>query len=150
MASKVCPTCGDSFTPTANSQRYCIPEHSKDSKRVSTEQQYAKISGHWPKYFSRILKCQSGRSELDRDFLYEMLQKQDYKCALSGVEMTCILEQGTVSLTNASIDRVVVGGPYSKDNIRLVCAIVNKMRWTMDDETFVNYCKKVVKYNDKT
>jgi hypothetical protein len=72
-----------------------------------------------------------------------LLEEQGYKCALTGVELTCILEKGTVCKTNASIDRIDPKGPYTKDNVQLVCAAINKLRVDMSVDDFINWCKKV-------
>jgi hypothetical protein len=50
------------------------------------------------------------RDLLSREIILGQLEKQDYKCALSGVQLTCILEKGIITQTNASIDRINAGG----------------------------------------
>lgn len=75
-----------------------------------------------------------------------ILEKQNGLCALTGVPLTCTLELGKISNTNASIDRIIPGakgGGYVVDNIRLVCSIVNKMRGTLTDEEFLYWCKMI-------
>jgi hypothetical protein len=57
--------------------------------------------------------------------------------------MTCLLEKGSRCQTNASIDRIDPKGPYTADNIQLVCAILNKFRIDTSVEDFINWCKKV-------
>lgn len=80
--------------------------------------------------------------ELDIEFLMDMLQRQDGRCALSGVEMT--FSHDTPS-SNASIDRIDNNCGYMKDNVRLVCSAVNLMRNRMSDEELVWWASAIVK-----
>ena len=64
-------------------------------------------------------------------------------CAITGVPLTNIHGSGIVN-TNASLDRIQAGGPYEKDNIRIVCSIINKMRLDNSDAEFMWWCRKVL------
>ena len=77
------------------------------------------------------------------------LEKQDFKCALSGVPLTCKLEKGVSCPTNASVDRIVAGGPYTADNIQMVCRALNAWRSDTTVTDFVEWCRLVVKFNDE-
>ena len=79
-----------------------------------------------------------------------MLDNQDGKCALSGAKLTCTKIRGEVSKTNASIDRVNAGGEYNVDNVQLVCRAVNSFRNNLTVADFINWCKKVAKYDNKS
>lgn len=57
------------------------------------------------------------------------------------------LEKGVICRTNASIDRLEAGGPYIKDNIQLVCSVLNKFRINTPVAEFVWWCKKVAEHN---
>ena len=115
---------------------------------MTTETQYQTISGDWNRYFSRLCCRSRKRIGLTREDLLDTLEKQEYKCALSGVQLTCKLEKGTRFLTNASIDRIEAGGPYIKENVQLVCSVLNSFRTDTDLEEFIWWCKKVAEYND--
>lgn len=144
--SKTCRTCGSEFTPRSGTQLSC----SKDCKRKwartngseTTQAQYGLISGNWEKYYNR-LRCQKHRTKLSLQALLGLHEVQKGRCALSGMEMTCRLEKGNRCQTNASIDRIDPKGPYTADNIQLVCAILNKFRIDTSVEDFINWCKKV-------
>lgn len=77
------------------------------------------------------------------------LKKQDYRCALSGVQLTCELRVGKRFLTNASVDRIEAGGPYTPDNIQLVCRALNSWRSDLTVDEFVDWCRKVVEHADQ-
>ena len=144
---KTCPVCETQFTPFSGSHKFCSNSCKGKWKYLSgketTESQYAKISGNWAKYFQRLC-CQKDRGALSVDMLIELLNKQEGKCALTGVTLTCILEKGNRAWTNASIDRIIPGGPYMLENVRLTCARVNIMRSDMTDEELAYWCKLIV------
>jgi len=77
--------------------------------------------------------------------LLDLYEKQNHKCALSGIEMTTIKEKGRLP-NNASVDRINPGKDYSIDNIRLVCNHINMMRSDLSDEELLKYCKAIVDY----
>lgn len=145
--TKTCCACGESFAPVNNNQKYCKRLCRRTVYRVdgseSTVRQYQLISGNWYKYFNRLCSRSFKRENLTPEMLEELLNKQDGKCALTGVELTCILEKGVVSKTNASIDRIDPKGAYSLDNIQLVCAVMNKFRIDTPLEEFIEWCRKV-------
>lgn len=114
-----------------------------------TEKQYERISGNWSLYLSRLIYAGGKkRKDLSRQDLLEILELQDYKCALSGVELTCNLEVGKKFLTNASLDRIEAGGPYIKSNVQIVCQGLNKWRSDTPLEEFLWWCRKVTEYNE--
>jgi len=144
-----CLTCGSSYLAVKNYQKFCSQKCQLKShyvKGMSVINQYKRITGDWFKYLRR-LSYKDSRSNLSATDLLDLLIKQNYKCALSGEQLTCNLSRGTVYLTNASIDRIVPGGPYTLDNIRLVCRIVNTMKWNMSDEELKSWCNKIVNFN---
>lgn len=110
---------------------------------VSTETQYEKISGNWFRYFSRLATNKNGLSAKE---LCDKLDEQNGLCALTGIELTCKLEKGVICKTNASIDRIVAGGPYIPENIQLVCTAVNGFRKDLSVDEFVWWCTKVAGY----
>lgn len=113
---------------------------------MTTEEQYRSISGNWNRYFLRLVN-QKNRKALTVEMLENLLKEQEGRCALTGIELTCILEKGNICLTNASIDRIDHGGPYILENIRLICRQANNMRWTLSDEELLYWCKRIVDHN---
>lgn len=149
---RLCDVCGIEFKPVSGAHRFCSDQCKGKWKYItgegSTENQYKKISGNWDRYLPRLLNTHGRKRDgLTTDILKELLEEQDYKCALSGVELTCNLEKGTICLSNASVDRIEAGGPYTKDNIQLVCRAVNSFRMDKTIEEYIWWCKKVTEYN---
>ena len=146
---KACLVCGAEFKPRSGVHKFCSEKCKGKHKYItgaeSTENQYKKISGDWGRYFARLL-CMRGRKKLKKEELLLLLKKQNGRCAISGVEMTCTLEKGSRNPRNASIDRVVAGGVYSIDNIQLVCSVVNRWRSDTPLEVFIDFCERVAKW----
>ena len=104
--------------------------------------QYERISGNFDKYFKRLLTAKR-RGTLTVENVLDILKRQNYKCALSGVELTCQLKQGTKFMRNASFDRIEAGGEYTPENVQLVCASLNSWRSNVTLEEFIWFCKQV-------
>jgi hypothetical protein len=150
--AKECAVCGTSFTPRNGVHKFCSVQCKGKWKYItgthSTENQYKAISGDWARYLARLLYFGGRkRDQLTRDILMAQLIKQNYKCALTGRALTCILDKGVHAKSNASVDRIVAGGPYTADNIQLVCRAVNQWRGDISVEDFVDWCASVVKHN---
>lgn len=149
---KPCLVCKTEFKPRSGVNKFCSTKCRGKWKYMmgvcSTESQYKTISGDWSRYFSRLLGRKE-RKSLTKDDLLQLLEKQDGRCALSGVKMTCLLEKGRVNPQNASIDRISAGGEYTADNVQLVCAVVNKWRSNTPIEVFVEYCERIAEWKKK-
>ena len=115
---------------------------------MQVSSQYSRISGNWTKYFNR-LKRVGKRPNLATQDLLNILERQNYQCALSGIELTCLLKQGTKYKTNASIDRIQASGEYVKDNVQLVCVALNSWRGDTDLKEFIWFCKQVTQFQER-
>lgn len=150
---KPCLICEEIFIPRSGVHKFCSVSCKGKWKYLSgvmtTDSQYKYISGNWGRYFARLCNRSHKRDTLSVEDLKEILIEQNYKCALSGVELTCILQRGQRCLTNASIDRIDAGGLYVKSNVQLVCTVLNSLRRDTPVKEFIGWCKKVAKYNDR-
>ena len=68
------------------------------------------------------------------------LKSQNYKCALSGLEISA---NGPLELITASLDRIVNTRGYESDNIQWVHKEINMMRGPMEIAQFKNLCRLV-------
>lgn len=149
---KNCAVCGTEFTPKSGVHKFCSGVCKGKWPYItginSTENQYRKISGNWDRYCARLLYFGGRkRDKLTKDILLRKLQEQDFKCALSGVTLTCELTNGVTYRTNASVDRIVAGGTYTEDNIQMVCKSLNHWRADTPVDEFVEWCRKVVQHH---
>ena len=78
--------------------------------------------------------------------IFESYEKQKGKCAISGIEMTYITgaKKGYIA-HNASIDRIDSSMGYTKENVQLVCTIINFMKSNLSQEELVFYCEQIIK-----
>ena len=151
---KKCVVCGSEFKPKSGPHKFCSAKckgiWQYTSGKVTTESQYEKISGNWRRYVSRLLYYGGRKRDLlTRDIILNKLEQQDYKCALSGLPLTCTLEKGVKTPTNASIDRIEAGGSYTEDNIQIVCVALNHWRADTSVEDFVSMCRAVAAHSDR-
>ena len=102
---------------------------------------------------NRLRECRKRcvkRAKKGRDDPYEIVQEYTEKlydeqggvCAISGLEMAC----KTHDIYSLSIDRIDSSKGYTKENIQLVCSIINRMKNEYSMELFMNECKNV--YNN--
>jgi hypothetical protein len=145
---KECAVCNTLFKPKSGVHKFCSPKCKGKWQYISgthsTENQYKKISGNWDRYFARLVSRNDMRREnISTEDCLELLEEQDGLCALSGVELTCILKKGERCWTNASLDRIEAGGLYTKDNVQLVCTSLNMWRGDLPLDQFIWWCKKV-------
>lgn len=145
---KACAVCSTEFTPKSGVHKFCSASCKGKWQYItgagSTDNQYKLISGNWRKYYLRLLQAHSRKLDgLTVESLLALHESQGGLCALSGLPMTCELVKGTVCYTNASIDRIEVGGPYALSNVQLVGRHVNSWRGIMPIEVFVSVCRAV-------
>jgi hypothetical protein len=150
---KTCVQCGSEFLASGPAGMYCSKSCGQKYRYANnmrtTEYQYSRVSGNWAMYYTRRV-CEKGRSaELTAEQLLDLHAAQGGRCALTGVEMTCVLRKGEPCFTNASLDRIEPGGPYAISNIRLVCVGVNRFRGNLPLAEYVEWCRKVVEFHDK-
>lgn len=84
--------------------------------------------------------------DIDLDYLFYLWNKQNGKCALTGMDMTYKFYEGRVN-SNLSIDRIDSSKGYTKDNVQLVCMVANQMKNDLSLEEFINICANVINYN---
>lgn len=146
METRRCSVCNQKFSYDKVGKTYCSTKCKKSAYR---QRVYEKNQGNWEWFFKGILNSREDRKNLTPEILIEILERQNYKCALSGVEMTCVrvLHETEPTLTNASIDRIEAGGEYNSKNVQLVCRAINSFRGTLPVHEYLEWCKKVVAHN---
>lgn len=78
-----------------------------------------------------------------RKQLMDLLQEQNYRCALTGVELTP---------ETASVDHKIPlqqGGNHSIANLHIVEHRINWAKGTMTVEEFLEMCRRVVEYQNR-
>lgn len=82
--------------------------------------------------------------------LWELLVKQNFKCALSGLDIKTsrIITQKTL-VQSASVDRIDNTKGYTLTNIQWVHKYINQMKSNRTEEEFIELCKAVAIFNQK-
>ena len=89
-------------------------------------------------------------NELTIEYLYDLLLKQNRKCALTGVniDLTESRKSSNVDfeLMTASIDRIDSRKGYEPNNIQWVHKNINRMKWAFPQDQFIEMCQLVVNH----
>ena len=80
--------------------------------------------------------------DFDSDYVWELYQNQDGKCALTGRPIKFVFEKTTKN-TTASLDRIDSKRDYTKDNVQLTHKIVNRCKLNCPEEVFFSICRDV-------
>lgn len=83
---------------------------------------------------------------LTLEFLWELYQKQNEKCALTGEPINFGNNSKSTGAT-ASIDRIDSKKGYTKDNVQWVHVEINYMKHKFSNNKFFDWCKKIINYN---
>jgi hypothetical protein len=83
-------------------------------------------------------------SDLTLEQLINLWNKQEGKCAISGVEMSYQRNKRQHNMNNCSVDRIDSSGNYTIDNIQLVCWIVNRMKGENTTEDLIQWCNHII------
>ena len=78
--------------------------------------------------------------------MWDQLEKQQFKCALTGVALVLNSKQGKYD-GNSSLDRIDSTVGYEKNNIQWVHKIVNKMKLDHTQPEFIKWCNLVTDFN---
>lgn len=79
--------------------------------------------------------------EITKDQLVEVCDKQNGKCALSGINFDLDNEG---SPFRPSIDRIDSKKHYILGNVQFVCSVINVMKNKIEESEFIKLCEKVV------
>ena len=143
----ICLKCG--ITIEKPKRKFCCKNH-KDQYNNSNkyDHKYTKAyRSRTAENFIRHLLSYKKRSEtLTIEEVMVIYTNQNGKCALSGVEMA-FTQSGGKCPTNISIDRIDSSLGYSKDNVQLVCSLVNTMKMQYSKEELIKWCKAIVEFN---
>ena len=97
-------------------------------------------------YFNRIkrrAKTSNFEFNLDLEYIQELLENQNYKCALSGLDIELYKLSSSDTKQSASLDRIDNSKGYTKGNIQWLHKIVNMMKHIQDQKEFIEICKKI-------
>lgn len=83
--------------------------------------------------------------DLNIEYLELLLEKQNFKCALSGIEL--ILPKTNLDNYTISLDRIDSSKGYIKGNVQWVHKWVNYMKVDFDEKEFIEFCIMIANYS---
>lgn len=81
--------------------------------------------------------------DFDSDYLAELLEQQNFKCALTGKDI--IFTRSKLKENTASVDRIDSKKPYSKDNIQIVHKKANRFKNNLSESDLLEMCNLISK-----
>jgi len=158
--NKVCPKC-DIDHPTTEFdsdksqpdglQSYCKKcKHEIRLKYLSTYDGFIK---HLFKDLRSNAKKRKITVNITIEDIHQLYITQNKKCAFTGIIMRHESadrqtgDQHILNKWNISVDRIDSSKGYTKDNIQLVCAIVNRLKTSLSDTEFILLCGAITQRN---
>ena len=143
----------DKSSPTGL-QTYC-----KDCQTQKTKKCTSTLNGFIKKIYKDMYHNAERRAkelniELTIEDIHELYNKQKGLCAISGLKMTHETyafkdKEHIINRLNISIDRINSSLGYTKDNVQLLAAIVNRMKTDLPDSEFIKICSIITQNNNK-
>ena len=107
-------------------------------------------STYW--YFKNNAKRRniSWSEELTIKYLYELLLKQNKKCALTGLDIDLTESRNNSNVAfkfmTASLDRIDSSKGYEPNNVQWVHKHINKMKNNFKEDYFIDMCKLIINH----
>lgn len=98
------------------------------------------------KYEAKRRNIQYG---VDLEYLTNLFNKQNGKCALSGLPLNFIDKKNSIFECTASLDRISSNRGYVKGNVQWVHKHVNYMKHELEQKYFVKICGLIFKNSKK-
>ncbi len=122
--------------------------------RFNTQNKYlSELKNYFKKIFKDLrnnAKKRNIKVEITLDDIKELYDKQNGICIYTGEKMTHLGHQNKetknghiYNTNNISVDRIDSKKHYIKDNIQLVCAQVNRVKYDMNHDEFLDMVKKI-------
>lgn len=126
-------------------------------KSCGNDKHYKGVGNLSSTFFSRILEGAKKRNiqvSVTKEQILELLEKQDYKCALSGLPLIMSKtfskdRTNLASSTTASLDRIDSNKSYTVDNVQWIHKHINKMKNAFNQDYFIEICSKIVNHSEK-
>jgi hypothetical protein len=104
------------------------------------------------KYFCHLrtgAKIREIEFDITIEDCWELFVKQNGRCALTGVELKHWVYDTNSSIIDGdvSLDRIDSTKGYIKDNIQWVHKVINIMKSDLEENDFINWCRKVIDNN---
>jgi hypothetical protein len=92
-------------------------------------------------------KTTNRKCTLTKKYLLDLFNKQNRKCALTGLDLQIARRSKEEIETTASLDRIDSSKDYIQGNVQWVHKDINWMKQDYSQDEFIKYCKLVTNYN---
>ena len=131
----------------------CVTCECRKEEDVTLDSYFRYIIRKSKERIGYIHKTFQGDFELTSELLHELWTKQGGRCKLSGLNMT--FRKTPEEVRNSaharylvSVDRIDSDVNYTKDNIQLVCSVVNFMKRDLTDGEFIKLSNLIADFNE--
>jgi hypothetical protein len=104
---------------------------------------YKDMSSRYVSDIRRRAKKLKIEFDLDAKFLWELFEKQNKRCALSGDPIAFPPTNRQKPESNISLDRIDSNKGYTHENVQWVHKNVNLMKMYLDQKVFIDFCAKI-------
>lgn len=142
-----CPFCKSIFISTLN---HVTRKDKKSCGCINWRWQGTKnVSGSYFQCLQRSAKRRRYEFDITVDYIQSLLEKQQYRCILTGLPIECTRTQNKSKSTykeqTASLDRVDSSKGYIEGNVQWVHKDVNFMKKNLPEKRLIELCKLIVK-----
>jgi len=148
LSTKMCPSCKQTLDESEFSKGRVICGQCKTEKAISgiSASYETYLRNLYSKSKSNVKRGMRGPEvtfEIKPEDVIALWEKQNGKCAISGVYLTHHLDGSGKKEYNASIDRISGDKGYTIHNIQLVCYRINIMKHTLSEDMFYWWIKTI-------
>ena len=148
LSTKVCPSCKKTLDESEFSKGRVICGQCKTEKAISgiSTSYETYLRNLYSKSKSNVKRGMRGPEvtfEIEPADVIALWEKQNGKCAISGVYLTHHLDGSGKKEYNASIDRISGDKGYTIHNIQLVAYRINIMKHTLSEDMFYWWIKTI-------
>lgn len=104
---------------------------------------YGEMGGRYVSAIKHRATLKKLEYDLDAKYLWELYEKQNRRCALSGVELTFSPTTRQRTIGNLSLDRIDSTRGYVRGNVQWTHIDVNYMKNDLSNAEFIDWCKRI-------
>jgi len=106
---------------------------------------YGKISGSFFSNIKRKAKSRGIKFNISIKYIWGLYERQEGKCALSGLSLSLPKNSRSDRNHTASLDRINSKKGYIKGNVQWLFKDINLIKWHFPQKHFLFLCNKITK-----
>lgn len=139
----ICLYCHNTYSVLGENITSGLSKNCVNCGRLKIRKGYRELSGSKWSDIKRTAYKKNLDFNITKKYIWELYEKQNYKCALTGVHITL----GYDRKDTASLDRIDSKKGYIMNNVWWVHKTVNQIKWTLDVNELLEWCKKILDYS---